>query len=290
VVLIHGCCGSLPTRDFGYWSSYLAHHGIVVLAFDRRGGGASTGNTNAAYADIADGVVAAVRVLEQRPDVDDRRIGVFGMSNGGDIAPLAAQRAGDRIAFIAVRSGSARRIGNNIDYEVEGDLRSAGFTEPDVNRGVALRARVTNFIVDRRTLTPVAWDSLQKEVNAARQEPWFGLARVVWVPRVSVTDSGGVAFVNSLRATWDYDPTPYWSKVRAPVYIMLGGLDRSVPTAESAAAPRRAGARGQFARDRAHISDGQSWAARGAHGVQLRGSSPYSLRQRLPGRVGPGDD
>src|SRR5688572_1081033 len=25
VVLIHGCCGIIPTRDFGYWSAYLAH-------------------------------------------------------------------------------------------------------------------------------------------------------------------------------------------------------------------------------------------------------------------------
>jgi dienelactone hydrolase len=243
VVLIHGCCGTLPTRDFGYWSSYLAHHGIVVLAYDRRGGGASSGDPNSAYADIADDVIAGVHLLEQRRDVDARRIGVFGMSNGGYIAPLAATRANGHIAFIAVRSGSARRIGNNIDYEVEGDLRSAGFSERDVKRGVALRARVTNFIIDRPTLTKTAWDSLQKEVTAAQQERWFGLARVMWVPLVSVTDSSGLAFVNSLRSTWNYDPIPYWSKIRVPVYIMLGGLDRSVPSTESAPMFRAALAR-----------------------------------------------
>jgi dienelactone hydrolase len=243
VVLIHGCCGTLPTRDFGYWSSYLAHHGIVVLAYDRRGGGASTGDPNSAYTDIADDVIAGVHVLEQRPDVDADRVGVYGMSNGGYIAPLATTRANGHIAFVAVRSGSARRIGNNIDYEVEGDLRSAGFSERDVGRGVALRAHVTNFIVDHPTLTATSWDSLQREVTAAQQERWFGLARVMWVPRVSVTDSGGLAYVNSLRSTWNYDPLPYWSKVRVPVYIMLGGLDRSVPTAESAPLLRAALAR-----------------------------------------------
>src|SRR5688572_2568161 len=127
VVLIHGCCGTLPTRDFGYWSSYLAHHGIVVLAYDRRGGGASSGDPNSPYTDIADDVIAGIHVLQRRPDVDARRVGIFGMSNGGYIAPLAVARAKGQIAFVAVRSGSARRIGNNIDYEVEGDLRSAGF-------------------------------------------------------------------------------------------------------------------------------------------------------------------
>ncbi len=49
-----------------------------------------------------------------------------------------------------------------------------------------------------------------------------------------------VAFLNKLRAEWQYDPLPYWRTVRAPVYIMLGGLDRSVPTAESAPLLREA--------------------------------------------------
>jgi len=243
VVLIHGCCGMLPTRDFGYWSSYLAHHGIVVLAYDRRGGGASTGDARSPYTEIADDVIAGVRLLKQRPDVDTTRVGVFGMSNGGYIAPLAATRADGHIAFIAVRSGSARRVGGNIDYEVEGDLRSAGFSDADVERGVALRRRVTDFVVDRPTLTATAWDSLQREVASVRQEGWYPLARVMWVPRVSVADSGGMAYVDGLRTVWGYDPLPYWSRVRVPVYIMLGGLDRSVPTAESATLLRDALAR-----------------------------------------------
>ncbi|HJP60017.1 MAG TPA: prolyl oligopeptidase family serine peptidase, partial [Gemmatimonadaceae bacterium] len=37
-----------------------------------------------------------------------------------------------------------------------------------------------------------------------------------------------------------YDPIPFWKQVKAPVYIMLGELDRSVPTAESARAFRKA--------------------------------------------------
>jgi len=243
VVLIHGCCGTLPTRDFGYWSSYLAHHGIVVLAYDRRGGGASTGDPNSPYSEIADDVVAGVHLLAQRADVAPERIGVFGMSNGGYVAPLAVTRSNGQIAFVAVRSGSARRIGDNIDYEVEGDLRSAGFGEAEVKRGVALRRRVTHFVVDHPRLTRLAWDSLQQEVGAARTERWFPLARVMWVPRISVSDSGAVAYVDKLRSTWQYDPLPYWEQVRVPVYIMLGALDRSVPTAESAPLLRKALAR-----------------------------------------------
>ena len=240
VILIHGCCGSKPTRDFGYWSTYLANHGIAVLAYDRRGGGASGGDFNSAtYDDVAGDVVAGFDMLARRADIDPKRIGVFGMSNGGYVAPLAAVRSGGRIAFVVVRAGSARRVGNNIDYEVGNDLRSHGFDSIAVRRGVELRRRVTDFVLDRPVISVAAWDSLRAEIKAVRSEPWYPWTRTIWVLYASPADSGGAAYINSLRRSWSYDPVPFWRQVKVPVYIMLGGLDRSVPTAESAPVFRR---------------------------------------------------
>jgi dienelactone hydrolase len=105
---------------------------------------------------------------------------------------------------------------------------------------VAIRQRVTDFVVSHPTITATEWDSLVAEVQAVSKEPWFPWARVVWVPQVSPRNSANVAYLNKLRAEWQYDPIPYWHQVRAPVYIMLGGLDRSVPTAESAPMLRQA--------------------------------------------------
>lgn len=241
VILIHGAGRTIPTRDFGYWSSYFSSQGLAVLAFDKRGGGASTGNADTAtYEDLADDVLAGLSYLQSRSDIDSNQIGFYGMSNGGYIAPLAAARSGGRVAFITVRSGSAWRVGDNIAYEVGNDLRSEGFSEADVAQGVAIRQRVTDFVVSHPTIATLAWDSLAAEVSAVSDEPWFPWARVTWVPLVSPADSMGVAFLNKLRAEWEYDPIPYWRMVRAPVYIMLGGLDRSVPTAASAPLLRRA--------------------------------------------------
>jgi hypothetical protein len=235
VILIHGAGGTIPTRDFGYWSSYFSGHGIAVLAFDKRGGGASTGDANTAtYEDLADDVLAGLTYLESRSDIDPNRIGFYGTSNGGYIAPLAAARSGGRVAFITVRSGSARKVGDNIAYEVGNDLRSQGFSDADVAKAVAIRQRVIDFVISHPTIGTLAWDSLKAEVSAVTQERWYPWSRVLWVPRVSPSDSAAVAFLNKLRSEWQYDPLPYWRTVRSPVYIMLGGLDRSVPTAESA--------------------------------------------------------
>jgi hypothetical protein len=241
VILIHGVGRTIPTRDFGYWSSYFSGHGVAVLAFDKRGGGASTGDANTAtYEDLADDVLAGLTYLQSRSDIDPNQIGFYGTSNGGYIAPLAAARSGGRVAFITVRSGSARRVGDNIAYEVGNDLRSQGFSDAEVAKGVAIRQRVTDFVISHPTISTPAWDSLKAEVSAVTPERWFPWSRVLWVPRVSPSDSMAVAFLNKLRTEWQYDPLPYWRMVRAPVYIMLGGLDRSVPTAESASLLRAA--------------------------------------------------
>src|SRR4029079_2120568 len=174
VVLVHGCCGIKPTRDFGYWSSYLAHHGIVVLAFDKRGGGESSGDANTdSYQDFAHDILAGVDELLKQADVDPKIVGLYGMSNGGYIGPLAASRSAGKVAFIAVRSGSSRRVGGNIDYEVGNDLRSEGFDEDAIRRGVSIRARVTAFVINHPALTMAAWDSLKAEVSAVQNERWF---------------------------------------------------------------------------------------------------------------------
>jgi len=241
VILIHGAGRTTPTRDFGYWSSYFSGHGVAVLAFDKRGGGASSGDANTAtYEDLADDVLAGLRYLRSRSDIDPDRIGFYGTSNGGYIAPLAAARSGGRVAFITVRSGSARRVGDNIAYEVGNDLRSEGFSDAEVAQGVAIRQRVTDFVISHRTVTTQAWDSLKAAVSAVSSERWFPWSRVLWVPRVDPTDSMAVAFLDKLRSEWQYEPLPYWRVVRVPVYIMLGALDRSVPTAETAPLLREA--------------------------------------------------
>ena len=235
VILIHGAGRTIPTRDFGYWSSYFSGHGLAVLAFDKRGGGASTGDANTGtYEDLADDVLAGLTYLQSRPDIDPRRIGFYGTSNGGYIAPLAAARSGGRVAFITVRSGSARRVGNNIAYEVGNDLRSQGFSDAEIAQGVAIRQRVTDFVLNHPSVTTLAWDSLKDEVSAVSSARWFPWSRVLWVPRVDPTDSMAVAFLNKLRREWQYDPLPDWRLVRVPTYVMLGELDRSVPTAETA--------------------------------------------------------
>ena len=57
---------------------------MAVLSLDKRGAGASTGDWHtASLDDIAGDWLAGVAMLKQRKDIDPRRIGVHGSSQGG---------------------------------------------------------------------------------------------------------------------------------------------------------------------------------------------------------------
>jgi len=93
-------------HPFLIWADYLTRRGIAVLRVDDRTIGGSTGDVkNATSADFATDVEAGVAYLKSRPDIDKRRIGLIGHSEGGVIAPMVAAKDSS-IAFIVLLAGS----------------------------------------------------------------------------------------------------------------------------------------------------------------------------------------
>jgi hypothetical protein len=103
--------GSGPTdRDglafgipiLGEIAGALADAGFIVVRYDKRGIGQSGGRAeSASLNDYAEDVMAAVKMLSARKDVDPKRIAVIGHSEGGSVALLAAAKD-KRIAAVAL--------------------------------------------------------------------------------------------------------------------------------------------------------------------------------------------
>jgi uncharacterized protein len=143
--------GYRPFRDI---ADTLSRRGIAVLRLDDRGFGASTGDASTATsADYADDVRAALAWLRTREDIDGRRLGLIGHSEGGMIAPMVAATdtllAG--IVLIAGPAWTGRRI---IEYQQQYAIEHSG--------AVAAEARDSML----------AAASAQLEAMAARQ-PWM---------------------------------------------------------------------------------------------------------------------
>tara|TARA_R110002126_G_scaffold124451_1_gene266403 strand:+ start:18959 stop:20359 length:1401 start_codon:yes stop_codon:yes gene_type:complete len=103
----HDRDGSAMThKPFLVLSDDLTRKGIAVLRYDDRGFGESTGDfSKATTADFAQDVLSAVRYLKSRKDIDIKQIGLIGHSEGGIIAPLAANQTSD-ISFLVSLAGT----------------------------------------------------------------------------------------------------------------------------------------------------------------------------------------
>lgn len=75
----------------------FARQGIAVLATDKREEGYTPFHRD--LSQLADDALAAFAVLRARPEVDPATAGIWGLSEGGWVAPLAASRSAD-IAFV----------------------------------------------------------------------------------------------------------------------------------------------------------------------------------------------
>lgn len=105
-------------KPFLVLADALTRAGIAVLRVDDRGVGGSGGDlaesdtaassdTASAYDGLAADALAGVVYLTGRAEVDPRKVGLFGHSEGGCLAPLVAQRAGGAVAFVAMMAGPA---------------------------------------------------------------------------------------------------------------------------------------------------------------------------------------
>jgi dienelactone hydrolase len=104
IVIVHGS-GPGPRIDYGIWVGLYAYLGLTVLAYDKRGNGASTGQYPGEFAsdanlDIYAGDAAAMlRFLTTWPGIDPNRVGFHAGSQGGWVAPLAIGRFQAPAAF-----------------------------------------------------------------------------------------------------------------------------------------------------------------------------------------------
>jgi dienelactone hydrolase len=100
-------------RPFRQVADTLGRRGIAVLRMDDRGYGASQGDARrATSADFADDIRAGLAWLRTRPDIDARRLGLIGHSEGGLIGPMVAadDRALRALVILAGPAYSGRRI------------------------------------------------------------------------------------------------------------------------------------------------------------------------------------
>jgi len=123
---------------FGMWRAVtetLVEQGFAVLLVDKRGINRSGGawNRNDLYGRAED-VLAAVRYLQARPEIDGNRIGLIGHSQGGWVGQIAAASAPNNVAFLITLCGATVSVQEQILEDYETEWRCAGIPEARIER------------------------------------------------------------------------------------------------------------------------------------------------------------
>jgi len=231
VVVFHAADGG--TRDFHAYRHLLTAlpaAGFAVLIYDRRGSGASGGDFHAAtFEDLARDGLAAIKLLESRQDIDPARIGVWGMSQGGWLATLAATLS-PHVAFVVAVSGPGVGPARQMDYSASYALREAGYSADVVKQALQVRATVNDYYRGR-----TGRSDAEQVVEGARKEPWFA--------EIMLPNSGNLPD-DPRHSKWydtmDYDPLAVLGRIRVPIIFFFAEKDRWVPVDESIANIRRA--------------------------------------------------
>lgn len=149
VVFVHGDGPVDATHDSFYrplWESF-ARAGYASLSLSKPGVGGSSGDwLEQSMEDRADETMAAIAWARQRPDIDARRIGLWGASQAGWVLPKVAARTPGLGFVIAVSPAvNWRQQGR---YNLLAQLREDGASAEQ--RAAALRRRETTLRLLRR--------------------------------------------------------------------------------------------------------------------------------------------
>jgi len=116
-------------KPFAVIADYLARRGYAVLRVDDRGIGKSTGNiSNATSQDFAGDVETGLLELQKRKDIDHKKIGLIGHSEGGLIAPMIASK-NNNIDFIILLAGPGVKGTDLLALQSEAIARVSGLSE-----------------------------------------------------------------------------------------------------------------------------------------------------------------
>lgn len=217
-------------KPFLVLADHLTRKGIAVLRVDKRGVGQTTGDfEEATIYDLADDVRAGVEYLKTRQEIDPKRIGLIGHSEGGVVGPILASQSSD-VAFLVMLAGLGQNNGDIIIFQKTLAAKEQGADEKTLalirswyERLYALvREDTDNATADKKIR------ALHATLTADEKEklgwPDSGLDREI---------------VDQLKYHWRcdlrYNPRATLMKVRCPVLALGGDKDVQVPSKENLA-------------------------------------------------------
>ena len=229
----------LDHKPFLVLADHLTRQGFAVLRLDDRGAGKSAGNPSTATTkDLVTDAQAAYTFLKTRKEVNPKKIGLLGISEGALIASSVAAVNKD-VAFVVLMAGNAVPGVELLVSQNEAIFRATGLPDETLQKLLTLRRAQFEVAAsgDDNDTAAIKIRSLEQEAKnqlTDQEKQQLGL-----------TSQSESAITTQITTPWmryylAYDPAPTLQKLRMPVLALNGSKDVQVPAAPNLAATEKA--------------------------------------------------
>ncbi len=217
---------------FAVLADHLSRNGFVVVRTDDRGVGKSTGKfEGATSADFAQDASAGVEYLQSRPEVNNKKIGLVGHSEGGMIAPMVATQRKD-INFIVLMAAPGIKITELMTEQNIAILRSAGISTEATAAYSALYKKLLEQILnapDTVAASSIVHKTIKEWADTTRQK----LVEELDLHFAEKRNNIATSLAQIMSSPWfkyflAYDPVVYLERIKCKVLAINGDKDIQV--------------------------------------------------------------
>lgn len=234
VLLLHGAGGNHQPYDklyFKYHANAFVQEGFAVLVYSKRGSGKSEDFNYKyfTYQELLNDAQAAIDYIKSRGDLDQKNIGVMGLSESGWFSPELVYN-NPEIRFLLNRVSSPFSVTETLEHEIKSDALSEGFTISDVEHTILpISKEIWTYYIDvSQAKLPAlgeARDKINDQLSALNQDTYFGR----WFTSPKLGDYDPKLYASRAKR-YAYDPMPFFKKLQVPMLYVLAGEDKNIPT------------------------------------------------------------
>ncbi len=218
----------LGHKPFWVLADHLSRQGIAVLRYDDRGFAKSTGDAKTGTTeDFASDAWAVVEYLRSRPEIDAKKIGLIGHSEGGLVGPKVAAAHPKEIAFVVMLAGTGVRGDVLIRHQAMLIAKASGADQATLERDDQIGARMYEAaLLDPPEQAKATLEAVLKEWAAGLSpQELQGLGGNV---EAAVAQQLTIFQSPWMRYFLAYDPVPTLKKLKMPVLAVNGEKDLQV--------------------------------------------------------------
>ncbi|MGL2967132.1 alpha/beta hydrolase family protein [Flavobacterium sp. XGLA_31] len=222
----------LGHKPFLVLADDLTRHGIAVLRYDDRGVAQSKGNfKTATTADFASDVQSALDYLKTRKEINPKKIGLLGHSEGGLIAPMVAAESKD-VRFIALLAAPGLRGDALLLQQQELIGKASGATATELKDTRIMNSYCFNEVLKAKDEAVLKADLMRYLAGILKDTP------KEQKPENLADEDNAAMQVSQICNPWmlyflRYDPTTALANVKCPVLAINGAQDLQVAPQEN---------------------------------------------------------